>query len=381
MSILVSAVMPCLNEEQTLALCINKAQQAFKKLGIIGEVVVADNGSTDSSVEIAENLGARVIHQSEKGYGAALMAGIEGAHGKIVIMGDSDDSYDWSAIGDFVKKIEEGNDLVMGNRFRGGIEKGAMPWHHRYFGNPMLSFVGRSICSATLGDFYCGMRAFTKEAYFQMKPASKGMEFALEMIVNATRNGLKVAEIPTTLHPDKRNRPPHLRSFRDGWRSLRFFMTYAPDQILLWPGFLLLIPGLILMALLCAGPTIINGFYLGIHFLALGCMTTMLGASTLILWMLSKRVMIHKHPGQQSGRGAGFLNALSLERQLILGLLIMAVGLAIDTSILLQWLSNPGVPMETTVHPAFAATTMVEIGLNLVFSAFVMNLITSERAN
>lgn len=380
MSILVSAVMPCLNEEETLALCINKAQAAFKKLGIAGEVVVADNGSTDSSVQIAERLGARVIHQSEKGYGAALMAGIEGAQGKIVIMGDSDDSYDWGCIGDFVNKIEEGHDLVMGNRFRGGIEKGAMPWHHRYFGNPMLSFVGRRICSATLGDFYCGMRAFTKDAYYQMKPASKGMEFALEMIVNATRNQLRVTEIPTKLHPDKRNRPPHLRSFRDGWRSLRFFLTYAPDQMLLWPGFLLFLPGLVLMTLLCAGPTSVNGFYLGVHFLALACMMTMLGSSTLTLWMLSKRVMIHKHPTLQSSRAAKILNALSLEKQLMLGIALMLVGFGIDASILMQWLSNPGVPMETTVHPAFAATTIVEVGLNLVFSAFVINLITSERA-
>jgi hypothetical protein len=380
MSILVSAVMPCLNEEETLAFCIKKAQDAFKKLGIAGEVVVADNGSTDSSVQIAEELGARVVHQSEKGYGAALMAGIEGAHGKIVVMGDSDDSYDWSSIGDFVRKIEEGNDLVMGNRFRGGIEKGAMPWHHRYFGNPVLSAIARLYCKAPIGDFHCGMRAFTKEGYSRMNLQTKGMEFASEMIVSATRNNLKIAEIPTKLYPDKRSRPPHLRSFRDGWRHLKFLMTYAPDHVLLWPGFLLLLPGLLLMALLCAGPTTVGSFYMGAHFLALGCMMTMLGASALTLWMLSKRVMIYKHPSQQAGLGAGILNALTLERQLILGTILIVLGIGIDGTILIQWLSVGG-SMESTVHPAFAATTLVEVGLNLVFSAFVLNLITNERAN
>ncbi len=252
-SILVSAVIPCLNEEETLALCVRKAQDAFIKLGIVGEVVVADNGSTDNSVAIAESLGARVVSQTEKGYGAALKAGIEGARGEIVVMGDADDSYDWGCIGDFVGKVQEGNDLVMGNRFAGGIEPGAMPIHHRYLGNPVLSFIARGVSRAPIGDFHCGMRAFTREGYGRMKLQTSGMEFASEMVISAARNGLKIAEIPTKLYPDKRNRPLHLRSWSDGWRHLKFILSYAPDHLLLAPALLMLLPGLLLMALLASG--------------------------------------------------------------------------------------------------------------------------------
>jgi hypothetical protein len=377
-AILVSAVMPCLNEEETLAVCIRKAQSAFQKLGISGEVVVADNGSTDRSIEIAQELGARVVHQSEKGYGAALQAGIEGARGEIVVMGDSDDSYDWGSIGDFVGKIQEGNDFVMGNRFKGGIEKGAMPPHHRYFGNPVLSFVARVACRAQIGDFHCGMRAFTKKAYAEMAPRTRGMEFASEMIFNAARNGLRIAEIPTRLYPDGRSRPPHLRSFRDGWRHLRFILSYGPDQLLLAPGLSLFLPGLLLMALLAAGPVTILGFYMGAHFLALGCMLAMLGFNVLALWLLGKRVVLRKHPLMAKTRLGAWVVNLSLESQLIGGGALLLTGLLIDGWILAQWLRHFGAPMEGTVHPAFVATSMVEMGLTLMFNAFIINLVSSE---
>lgn len=377
-AILVSAVMPCLNEAETLALCIRKAQNAFKKLGICGEVVIADNGSTDDSIEIAEQLGARVVHESEKGYGAALQAGIAGARGEIVVMGDADDSYDWESLGDFVGKIQEGHDFVMGNRFQGGIAPGAMPPHHRYFGNPVLSFAARVACRAPIGDFHCGMRAFTKKAYAAMAPRTRGMEFASEMVFNAARNGLKIAEIPTKLFPDGRTRAPHLRSFRDGWRHLRFILSYAPDHLLLGPGLALFLPGLLLMMLLAAGPITISGFYLGAHFLALGCMLSMLGFNILTLWLLGKRVVIRKHPRLGESRVGKWIAELSLEKQLISGALLFGAGLSIDGWILVQWIRQIGAPMEATVHPAFVATSMVEMGLTLMFSAFILNLVTAE---
>jgi hypothetical protein len=377
-AIAVSAVMPCLNEEETLAFCIRKAQSAFARLNIRGEVVVADNGSTDKSVQIAEGLGARVVHQSEKGYGAALKAGIEGAHGEVVVIADADDSYDWEALGDFVHKIEEGNDLVMGNRFRGGIEAGAMPWHHRYFGNPVLSFVARAVCRAPIGDFHCGMRAFTKSGFEQMQLKTSGMEFASEMVISSARNGLRIAEIPTKLYPDKRTRPPHLRSFRDGWRHLKFILSYAPDHLLLAPGMALFLPGLLLMMLLAAGPVTVGGLYVGAHFLALGCMLAMLGFNVLTLWMLGKRVVMRKHPRLSQTRVGQLVSRLSLERQLCFGGLMVAVGLGADSLILAHWLAHPLQSMESTVHAAFVASSLVEMGLTLAFSAFILNLVASE---
>src|SRR5581483_8958811 len=248
--IAVSAIIPCLNEEQTLALCIEKAFRAFAELGVQGEVVVADNGSTDRSVEIARNLGARVIHERRKGYGAALLRGISEARGEVIVMADADDSYDWTGIAPFVRKIREGYDLVMGNRFKGGIMDGAMPGLHRYLGNPILSLIARIAFRTPIGDFHCGMRAFTRAAFERMQLKTTGMEFATEMVANASHQGLRIAEIPIVLYPDKRNRPPHLRSFRDGWRHLRFILTYAPDYLYLVPGALLLLPGLCLQALL-----------------------------------------------------------------------------------------------------------------------------------
>lgn len=378
-AILVSAVMPCLNEAETLAQCISKAQGAFKRLGIAGEVVVADNGSTDGSIHIAEEMGARVVHQSEKGYGAALQAGIAGARGEIVVMGDADDSYDWGALGDFVGKVQQGHDFVMGNRFRGGIAPGAMPPHHRYFGNPVLSFLARMACRAPIGDFHCGMRAFTKRAYGEMAPRTRGMEFASEMVFNAARNGLSIAEIPTKLYPDGRSRAPHLRSFRDGWRHLRFILSYAPDHLLLAPGLALFSPGLLLMALLCAGPTHLFGMYLGAHFLALGCMLAMLGFNVLALWLLGKRIVMRRHPRLAQSRVGRWVTELSLEKQLVAGALLLFCGMGTDGWILAHWLRNIGAPMEGTVHPAFVATSAVEMGLTLLFNAFILHLISSEN--
>jgi hypothetical protein len=247
--------MPCLNEAETLALCVTKALRCMRRLGVRGEVLVADNGSTDGSPEIAARLGARVIVVAEQGYGNALRAGIRAARGRFVIMGDADDSYDFTDLGPFLDELRQGCDLVMGNRFRGGIRRGAMPRLHRYLGNPALSGLGRLLFRSAPRDFHCGLRAVRREAAERMDLRSPGMEFATEMVVKATLLGMRVAEVPTTLSPDGRSRPPHLRSWRDGWRHLRFLLLYSPRWLLLYPGMALMVFGLAFGAWLLAGDT------------------------------------------------------------------------------------------------------------------------------
>jgi glycosyltransferase involved in cell wall biosynthesis len=237
--------MPCLNEAETLEICIRKAQRALRENNIVGEVVVADNGSTDSSCLIADGMGARVVHVDSKGYGSALMGGIKAAHGRYILMGDADDSYDFTALGAFIEKLREGYDLVMGNRFQGGIKPGAMPVLHRYLGNPLLTALGRLLFGSPCGDFHCGLRGFKKAALLRLDLHTTGMEFASEMVVKATLNKLRITEVPTTLSPDGRSRPPHLRTWRDGWRHLRFLLLYSPRWLFLYPGVLLMLMGLI----------------------------------------------------------------------------------------------------------------------------------------
>jgi len=231
--------MPCLDEAETLATCIQKAQQTIEKLGLAAEIIVADNGSTDRSQVIARELGARVVSIARKGYGSALIGGIDAARGELVIMGDADDSYDFARLDGFVAKLREGYPLVMGNRFRGGIQKGAMPLLHRYLGNPVLSFVGRLLFRAKVGDFHCGLRGFDREAVRSLHLRTTGMEFASELVVKASLAGWRIAEVPTTLHPDGRGRPPHLRSWRDGWRHLRFLLVHSPTHLFILPGAIL----------------------------------------------------------------------------------------------------------------------------------------------
>jgi len=378
--ILVTAVMPCLNEETTLGLCIEKAQRAFSELGIAGEVVVADNGSTDRSIEVAESLGARVVRERRKGYGAALLAGITAARGRIVVMADADDSYDWAALGDYVRKVEEGYDLVMGNRFMGGIEPGAMPPLHRYLGNPVLSTLARVMYRIPIADFHCGMRAFTREAFERMNVRTPGMEFATEMVVNASHAGLRIAEIPTRLYPDKRDRPPHLRSFRDGWRHLRFIMTYAPDWLYILPGGFLSLLGVLGMTMLAFGPITVGGVSLGIHFLALASMFTILGSNVVGFGLLARLINARRKPIRPDSGFGRLLSAFSLERGLMLGGLLAGIGLAIDIGIFLEWISRSHGGMAGTVHLAFVASTVLVLGINLIFGTFLFNMVREERA-
>lgn len=338
----VSAVMPCLNEVKTLPACIRKAQQAIRDLGIDGEVVVADNGSTDGSAEIAASLGARVVHQPLRGYGAALQAGIAASRGDVVVIADCDESYDWSDLQRFVEKVRGGYDLVMGNRFLGGIDPGAMPPLHRYFGNPVLSFISRQVFNVPIGDFHCGMRAFSRQAYERMNVQTMGMEFATEMIASSARNGLRITEIPIRLHRDKRDRKPHLRSFRDGWRHLRFIITYAPDHLYLWPGSVALAVGLVLQAVLAGGPVRIAGHYVGLHFLVLGGMLSLLGLNVLLMGLLAKAAVGVRFPGYASPLLRRLQSGFRLERWLLVAGAICAAGLTADAVILLRWLGHLG---------------------------------------
>jgi len=378
--VVVSAVIPCLNEERTIGLCIEKALRSFAELGVRGEVVVADNGSTDQSVEIASCLGARVVHETRKGYGAALLRGISEARGEIIVMADADDSYDWSAIAPFVRKVREGYDLVMGNRFRGGIMRGAMPALHRYLGNPVLSLIARIAFRTKIGDFHCGIRAFTREAFERMQLKTTGMEFATEMVANASHQGLKITEIPVVLYRDKRDRPPHLRSFRDGWRHLRFILTYAPDYLYLAPGLAMLLPGLVLSAALARGPLDVGRAHLGIHFLALGSLLSLLGFNVINLGVLAKTLMAQRYRGIRSRTVRYVSKRFSLEAGLLCGFALALLGAGIDVGIAAQWISQFGMPMEGTVHLAFVATTAVVMGLNLIFSSFLLNMILADGA-
>jgi glycosyltransferase involved in cell wall biosynthesis len=376
----VSAVIPCLNEERTLGLCIEKAFRGFAELGVQGEVVVADNGSTDRSVEIARQMGALVVNERRKGYGAALLRGIKEARGEIIIMADADDSYDWTALAPFVRKIREGYDLVMGNRFQGGIMAGAMPRLHLYLGNPVLSLIARIAFRTSIGDFHCGMRAFTRAAFERMQLNTTGMEFATEMVANAAHQGLRIAEIPIVLYPDKRNRAPHLRSFRDGWRHLRFILTYAPDHIYMIPGMTMLLVGIALEVLLVRGPLTVGGAYLGIHFLALGSLLTLVGFNIINLGVLAKTLMSQRYSGLKSKTADLVSREFSLEAGLLAGATLALLGTLIDFHIAAQWLGPYSAQMESSVHLAFVATTAVVLGLNLICSSFLLNMILQVSA-
>ncbi|WP_246750030.1 glycosyltransferase family 2 protein [Mesorhizobium caraganae] len=372
--VLVSAIIPCLNEELTIGICIRKALDAFSRRGIKGEVVVGDNGSTDKSVEIAQKLGARVVHQPVKGYGAAISAAVEAAEGKYLIMADADDSYDWSQLGDFIDGLELGADFVMGNRFAGGIEPGAMPLLHRYLGNPVLSTIARWLHKSPIRDFHCGMRGFTREAFQKIGARSTGMEFASEMIINAHRAGLDIREVPIKLHPDKRDRAPHLRSFRDGWRHLRLIIAHAPDTLYLIPGLTLLVTGTVGLALLSAGPIQFNGHYFGIHFVALASMSTLIGLSATLLGMLAKVAIAIYHPVQK-GRVVPWLKrGRPLEWLVGGGVLIFAGGFAVNLLLALQWLLVDE-PMQQSVHLIFTSSTACVAGVLMTLSGFVLKLL------
>lgn len=369
----VSAVMPCLNEENTLGMCIAKAQACFARLKVAGEVVVADNGSSDRSVAIAESMGARVVHVPIKGYGAAVSAGARAALGEVIIMGDSDDSYDWSRLDDFITAVQAGNDLVMGNRFRGGIEPGAMPALHRYLGNPVLSFISKIAFRIPVGDFHCGMRAFSADAFRRMRLSATGMEFATEMVASASRLGMRVTEIPIKLYPDKRGRPPHLRSFRDGWRHLRFILSHSPDHLFLWPGLSMFALGTLMMAALALGPITIGGHYAGVYFTVLGAMLALIGTNIVSMGMLGKVILGIGPPDRSRFLRSLLAHPHQLELTLLAGAVGVLGGVAVDAKLLVRWLETQQ-GMEDSVNLAIVASTVIVMSLEIMFSAFLLFL-------
>ena len=327
-----SIVMPCLNEAETIETCIRKAQASLEENDIRGEVVIADNGSTDGSQAIAEKLGARVVPVDVKGYGAALRGGITAARGKYVIMGDADDSYDFSNLAPFIEKLREGFDLVMGNRFKGGIQPGAMPPLHRYLGNPVLTGIGRLFFHSPAGDFHCGLRGFSKTAFEKMDLQTTGMEFASEMVVTSTLLKLKIAEVPTTLSPDGRSRPPHLRSWRDGWRHLRFMLMYSPRWLFLYPGLFMILTGFAVGLWLLPGPQTLNGVTFDVHTMLYASGLVFIGFQAVQFAMFTKVFAVTEGLLPEDPRLSRAFKYITLEVGLIVGALVFLAG-AIGTGV------------------------------------------------
>jgi hypothetical protein len=379
----VSVVMPCLNEARTVGTCVAKAVGSLQRMGVRGEVVVADNGSGDGSQDIARAHGARVVHAERKGYGAALQAGIAAAHGRYVIMGDADDSYDFSRLDPFVEKLRGGDDLVMGNRFKGGIRPGAMPWLHRYVGNPVLSGILNLFFRTPIGDAHCGLRGFRKDAYLRLGLHTTGMEFASEMVVKARLTGQKMSEVPIVLHPDGRDRPPHLRSFRDGWRHLRFLLLLCPMWLYFIPATLLLGGGLALMAWLTPGPQTIGSVVLDVHTMLLGALGVMLGYQTMWLWAFAK---IHGWTSKLLPADTFSLrvfNYLNLERGLIAGAVLVATGLGLNLWLVSEWAGQNLGPLQvqTTLRYALWGFVTLVLGVQTIFGSFFLSMLgMAEKA-
>ena len=373
-------VIPCLNEAKSLGICVEKALTAFRAAGLRGEVVVADNGSTDGSVEIAEKLGARVVRVPQRGYGAALRAGIAASHGAFIIMGDADDSYDFSEIPRFVEMWRKGNDVVMGNRFRGEIKPGAMPWHHKYIGNPGLSSLLNVLFHAGIGDSHCGMRGFTRAVYDRMDLRSTGMEFASEFVIKAAQLGAKITEIPITLWPDKRGRPPHLRSFRDGWRHLRFMLLYAPNWLFLAPGMLFMIVGLFLVFWLLPGPrAIAANIIVDIHTMIFGVIFTLLGAQILSIGAFAK-VFSYSERFDRSGSVSlkRVLKRVKLETGLLVGGVMFFAGLIGCGWVVWQWVASGFGPLQEVRQVLFWSMWLF-LGLHVIFASFFLSMLGISR--
>ncbi len=372
-----SILMPCLNEAETLAVCIEKARGYLARSGVKGEVVVSDNGSTDGSQALAERCGARVVHAPRRGYGAALIAGIEGARGEFVIMGDADDSYDFANLDAFVERLRAGDELVMGNRFRGGIGPGAMPPLHRYLGNPVLTTIGRVLFGSPCKDFHCGLRGFSRRAIQGLDLRTTGMEFASEMVVKATLRGLRISEVPTTLKKDGRSRPPHLRSWRDGWRHLRFLLMLSPRWLFVAPGGLLIALGLLLMGLVLPGPFEVSGVRLDVHTLVVGAALLVLGTQTITFGVLAKQFGVNAGILPDS-RGASRLRGLfALERAVIVGFSVFVLGFGFLVATVTSWSAGGlgDLDYQVTMRQVVPAVTAMTLGLQLVLSAFMSSVL------
>lgn len=375
----VSVVIPCLNEANSLELCIRKALDAFAKNGIHGEVVVADNGSTDGSIEIAETAGARVVRVRKGGYGSALLGGIARSKGKFIVMGDADDSYDFSAVPDFVKKWREGYDVVMGNRFQGEIKPGAMPWHHKYIGNPGLSMLVNVLFRTGAGDSHCGMRGFTRAAFDQMDLRTTGMEFASEFIIKASQLGVRIGEIPVVLSKDKRGRPPHLRSFHDGWRHLRFMLLYAPNWLFLLPGGMLFALGLFLVFWLLPGPRqITQRIQIDLHTMIFGMIFTLLGAQIISVGFFAKVFSYAERFDRRSVSLRRLLHRVKLEDGLLIGAISFVTGFVGCTSVFWKWAAG-GFGSLYQVREILFWSMWLFLGVQAIFSSFFLSMLGISR--
>jgi glycosyltransferase involved in cell wall biosynthesis len=377
-----SVVLPCLNEAETLETCVRKAQQTMREEGIRGEVIVADNGSSDGSIEIAERLGARVVHVIAKGYGNALMGGIGAAAGNYIVMGDADASYDFGHIPRFLEHLRNGADLVMGNRFRGGIEKGAMPALHQYFGNPALTWIGRLFFrSRAVGDFYCGLRGFRKDAYQRMGLRTTGMEFATEMVVKATLLKLRITEVPTTLSPDGRSRPPHLRTWRDGWRTLRFFLLYSPRWLFLYPGVALMVVGCCLGLWLLPAQRTVGTIAFDVHTLLYAAAFILLGFQGISFAVFTKLFAISEGLHPPDATLDRFFRYITLEVGLGVGVLLTIVGLSASLFAVAGWGTRHfgALDYSHTMRIVIPAVLLLTLGAQTVFASFFLSVLGLPR--
>ena len=378
----VSIVMPCLNEAKTIGTCIRKAIGELETLGVDGEIVIADNGSTDGSQRIATDLGARVIPVDARGYGNALAGGIAAARGEYVIMGDADDSYDFSTLAPFVEKLRDGNDLVVGNRFLGSIEPGAMPFLHKYLGNPFLSFIGRRLFGTPCGDIYCGLRGFDRRRINELDLRSGGMEFAIEMIVKATMRNLRVAEVPTVLSPDGRDRTPHLRTWRDGWRSLRLLLLYSPRWLFLYPGLILLVAGLAGMAWLGPETRTIRGVGFDVSTLLYAALAVVIGLQAVYFFITARTFGISEGLLPDNPRFRRLVGSFTLEVGLVTGLGLAVTGVALSVYAVVTW-DRAGfgrLDYQEVLRIVIPGSTLIMVGFQtMLFSLFLAMLGMKRR--
>ncbi len=369
--------MPCLNEAETLAICIRKANSFLNQSKITGEVLIADNGSTDGSQAIAKEEGARVVAVVDRGYGAALVAGINAAAGKYTIMGDADDSYDFSNLMPFVERLRNGADLVMGNRFQGGISPGAMPFLHRFLGNPVLSAIGKLFFKIKVGDFHCGLRGFNTSAIEKLNLRTTGMEFASEMVVKSALSEQRIEEVPTTLRPDGRSRPPHLRTWRDGWRHLSFLLMYSPRWLFFYPGLVLTVLGLVVALILLPGQVMVDGIGFDIHSFIVACFTLLIGTQALSLGVVARRFSSQHQLTPPSKRYSALMDTLTLERILVLSAMIFIAGLGAFIWCLSQWAVTGFGPLEysSILRILILSVTAIAVSMQGMMIAFLSAII------
>jgi glycosyltransferase involved in cell wall biosynthesis len=375
MSVELSIVMPCLNEAETLERCILKARAFLARSGVSGEILVGDNGSTDGSQDIARRCGARVVEVLVRGYGAALYGAVQQARGTYCVMGDSDDSYDFNALEFFVAQLRAGADLVMGNRFRGGVESGAMPWKNRYIGNPVLSGIGRLLFRTPVRDFHCGLRGFSRAAFVRMDLRTTGMEFASEMVIKATLLGMRIVEVPTTLSKDGRSRPPHLRPLRDGWRHLRFMLLFSPNWLFLYPGVVLMMIGLAVGGAILVDPVDLAGVRFSLGTLIYCMMMIEVGFQGVLFAVLSRAYAVQEGLVPQSARMRIVERVFSLESGILLGLLLLAVGASLIVYAVSVWsraqFGNLHVDQITRI--AISSSLSISLGFEVILTSFLLS--------